>query len=203
MTRLMKHVLWLPFTLMCSLTILLAVSPVQAESGPDPTIAMPPADATVMSSADIIEHAGTLDGKNLTYEGEIIGDIMIRGDHVWINVSDGFNAIGLWITEEQAKNVSLGGKYGLRGDRIRIVGRFNKACAEHGGDYDIHPDTLILLEKGYPIEHPVSPGLVLTAIILFLGAIIVLVLYRRQSHRSLKRWSVKLMMPADSRLRLR
>jgi len=203
MTRLMKQVSWFPFALICSLMILLAVDPVHASSGQDPTIATLPVDTTVISSAEIIEHARDLDGKILTFEGEVIGDIMSRGDHIWINVSDGVNAIGLWITEDQAKHVTVAGKYDLRGDRVRIVGRFNKACPEHGGDYDIHPDTLVLLEKGYPIDHPVKPGLILTAIILFLGALVVLVLYRRQSHRSIDRWSVKLMMPADSRLRLR
>lgn len=203
MTRLMKHVSWFPFALICSLTILLAVDPVHATSSPDPTVATPPVDTTVISSAEIIDHARDLDGKILTYEGEVIGDIMSRGDHLWINVSDGANAIGLWITGDQAKHVSIAGKYDQRGDRIRVVGRFNEACAEHGGDYDIHPDTLVLLEKGCPINHPVKPGLIVTAIVLFLGAVIVLVLYRRQSHRSLDRWSVKLMMPVDSRLRLR
>lgn len=202
MTRLLKHVTWFPFMMICSLTFLLCVSPVMASSGQDLTSARLPADAAVVSSTDIIERAGDLDGKILTYEGEIVGDIMIRGDHVWINVSDGTNAIGLWITEEQAMQVSIGGKYGFRGDRIRVAGRFNKACAEHGGDYDVHPDTLVLLEKGYPIEHPVKPGLILVAIALFLGAILVMILYRRRSRRPIEHWSVRLMMPIGNQLRL-
>lgn len=141
-----------------------------------------------VGSAQIIEEAKELDGKVIVYEGEVIGDIMARGDHVWVNVSDGANAVGIWMSAEQAKALSIPGRYKMRGDMVRITGQFNRACAEHGGDYDIHASAVIKLAAGFPINHPLHLWLVVVSILLSLGAACVLLIYRRKKTLHVSKW---------------
>jgi hypothetical protein len=155
------------------------------------------------SSTEIIEQAKDLNGKTIVYQGEIIGDIMQRDDHLWINVSDGINAIGVWLTVAQASGLSMAGRYGTRGDIVEITGLFSHACPEHGGDYDIHAQSVQKIKAGYPIEHPVNPWIVLSSLSLLIAAVIVLLIYRQQNNPLKEKWLLKLSMPIDNRLRLR
>lgn len=188
---------------LAALLAVLLAAPIHASYDRGNPDIVPSAAGPLKSSTQIIDDARLLDGKIIVYQGEIIGDIMRRDDHVWINVSDGSNAIGIWLTEEQAKDISVAGRYDARGDIVRITGQFNRTCPEHGGDYDIHPLTVTILENGYTIVHPVKPWLVLISVGLLIGAVIVLLAYRQQKRRSVERWTVKMMMPVGSRLRLR
>lgn len=127
-----------------------------------------------ISTTGLIENAKENDLKEVVIEGEIIGDVFYKGDFVWINVSDGDNAIGVWMPEKLAKDLSLPGDYNHDGDFVQITGNFNRACAEHMGETDIHSNNLIVLKKGETVLHPVdmkmlkiAAGISLFAIILF------------------------------------
>lgn len=98
--------------------------------------------AQSISSAELINNAKLYDGKVVTYEGEIIGDIMVRGDYAWINVNDGANAIGIWIKSALVKDIGFTGSYKSVGDGVEITGVFRRACPEHGGDLDIHAQSI-------------------------------------------------------------
>ena len=56
----------------------------------------------------------------IVYAGEVIGDVMVRGDFVWVNINDGENAIGVWLDKELAREIQFTGSYhdqrGLAGD---------------------------------------------------------------------------------------
>ncbi len=121
-------------------------------------------DNTV-SLEELIDHSDLYDGRTVAYEGEAIGNILNRGKYAWINVSDGSNsAIGIYMTEEQADKISLLGHYETVGDRIRIQGIFHEACNEHGGDLDIHAETVEVIEKGRTEKEEVSQSSVLIAV---------------------------------------
>lgn len=124
------------------------------------------ADARPVTSTELIEQAATLSGQEVAFTGEAIGERMIRGSYAWINASDGVNAIGLWMTAEQARQVKSFGSYGFRGDTITVTGVFNRACAEHGGDLDIHATSLSVVMPGEKTPHPVNAGRVAFAIVL-------------------------------------
>jgi len=106
--------------------------------------------AQPVSSGQLISGAKNYDGKSVTYSGEAIGDVMVRGDHAWINVNDGANAIGVWITRDMAKEILTVGDYKHSGDMVEVVGMFNRVCVEHGGDLDIHAQTLHIVSAGSP-----------------------------------------------------
>jgi len=98
--------------------------------------------AQPISSSELINNAKQYDGKLVVYEGEVIGDIMVRADYAWMNVNDGMHAIGIWISGSLLKDIAYTGSYKSRGDEVEIVGVFRRACPEHGGDLDIHAQAI-------------------------------------------------------------
>lgn len=137
-----------------------------------------------VSSTDLIEHARQFDGQEVSFSGETIGDLMIRGDHAWINASDGANAIGLWLPVDQARQVKTFGSYRYRGDKIVVVGVFHRACPEHGGDMDIHVNELTVTAPGEPLTHPLQPFRLVLAALLTALASALYVADRRRGRRA-------------------
>ena len=125
--------------------------------------------AQTVTSTDLIDRAKELDGQTVTFTGEVIGDIMRRGDYAWLNVSDGSNAIGVWVPTAMIGDIQAAGRYAEHGDEVRLTGVFNRACREHGGDLDIHATQVELLEAGYATEHAIEPGRVVLAVVLTLA----------------------------------
>lgn len=140
------------------------------------------AAAQVVTSTEIIEDALTLNGKTVTYRGEVIGDILYRGDHAWINVSDGANAIGCYIPASEADKIENIGRYRIVGDTVELTGIFHRDCPEHGGDLDIHTNTIIVLKKGQEVEDRPSAGLMIAAGALVPCAIAGTILEIRKRH---------------------
>lgn len=104
--------------------------------------------AQPISSRELINNTKGYDGKTIVYAGEVIGDIMQRGNHAWINVYDGENTIGIWVDSSLIKEINYTGSYKSKGDEIEIIGVFRRACPEHGGDLDIHAETLRKIRSG-------------------------------------------------------
>lgn len=108
------------------------------------------------SSAELIEHAKDFDGKTVSFRGEAIGDIMKRGKFAWVNVNDGANALGIWLEAGLASKINYTGSYKTIGDTVLVVGQFNRACLEHGGDLDIHAETLAIIKTGNAVEEKIN-----------------------------------------------
>lgn len=109
-----------------------------------------------VGSNDLIENAQTYDGRQISYSGEVIGDILGAGDYEWLNVSDGANAIGVWIRRDLAHEVKFAGRYAWHGDTIRITGTFHRACPDHGGDFDIHAESIELIRHGHLVDRVIA-----------------------------------------------
>ena len=112
--------------------------------------------AQPISSAELINNAKLYDGKVVNYEGEVIGDIMKRGDYAWINVNDGKNAIGIWINSGLVKDIGYTGSYKSVGDGVEITGVFRRVCPEHGGDLDIHAQSMRKAGAGRYLQEKVN-----------------------------------------------
>jgi len=104
--------------------------------------------AQSISSSELINNAKFYDGKVVAYGGEVIGDIMARGNYAWINVNDGQEAIGVWIDRSLTADISYTGSYKTRGDWVEITGVFNRSCLQHGGDLDIHAQAIRKIKSG-------------------------------------------------------
>jgi hypothetical protein len=115
----------------------------------------PARGAEVYSPAELVPQAVTLDGTMVTMAGEAIGDRM-RGDepdHQWINLLGAGTAVGVYMPSALADQVSVYGDYDHMGDVVEVRGIFNAACDQHGGDLDVHAESLVLLTAGRVRAH--------------------------------------------------
>ncbi len=132
--------------------------------------------AQSISSTELINNAKQYDGKIVHYQGEVIGDIMKRGDHAWININDGQNAIGIWIENSSAKDIVYTGGYKIKGDVLGLTGTFHRACIEHGGDLDIHAQSATKITSGSQIYEELDFNKIKAAVILS-GILLILFLW--------------------------
>lgn len=106
-----------------------------------------------------------LDGQRVTLEGEVVSEALAGGrDHVWLNVLSEGVAIGVWMPETMAAQVTEFGRWSHDGDTVRATGVLNEACDLHGGDLDIHAEELTVIAAGRARSNPVQywklvPGL--------------------------------------------
>lgn len=135
--------------------------------------------AQTTSSSELIKDAKQYDGKNVVYRGEVVGDIMLRGEFAWLNINDGSNAIGIWIKKELINGIQHIGSYQAKGDVLEVSGVFNRSCPEHGGDLDIHAKSMRILRSGASIEHAVNNKEIRVALGLSCIMILVWLLYSR------------------------
>ncbi len=133
-----------------------------------------------VSSGELIEKGAEYDGKAVEYSGEAIGEGMTRGDHGWINVSDGANALGVWVSAAALSSIHAYGTYRTGGDVLRIRGTFHRACAEHGGDMDLHADSVEVLERGSPTPREVPFATLLLAGIFLVTSLVAFLLWRHR-----------------------
>jgi hypothetical protein len=128
--------------------------------------------AQSLSSQELIKNAKDYDGKLITYSGEVVGDLMRRGGFAWVNIHDGENALGVWVNFALCKEINFTGKYETHGDSLEVVGVFHQACVEHGGDLDIHAQSMRKLGNGRMAKDKLNSDKVNASLIL-LGIILV------------------------------
>ena len=138
------------------------------------------ADTMEVSSRRLIEHSKFYDGKEIVYKGEAIVAVMKRGDYGWVNLSDGDNAIGIWCKSSHLEMIKYLGGYDSKGDTVEVTGIFNRACQEHGGDLDIHADTITVKKPGYFITENINGKRVRLVIAIFLVVIALVLIFRKR-----------------------
>jgi hypothetical protein len=142
---------------------------------------VPQCDAYTVSSDELIEKAKDLDGREVTYRGEAVTDILGKGGHSWINVNDGDNAIGIWCGTESLREVRFVGNYKHRGDIVEVEGIFNRACPEHGGELDIHAYKVWVVKRGTLVEEGLDSKIIYLTLIFFFLTLFIIGRYRRRT----------------------
>lgn len=112
--------------------------------------------AQTTTSLDLLNNTKQYDGKVVHYKGEVIGDIMVRGDYAWLNINDGTIAIGIWAPKTMIQDIHCAGNYHKKGDIVEVSGTFHRSCLEHGGDLDIHAIKIKKITSGSLNIHPIS-----------------------------------------------
>lgn len=130
----------------------------------------------------LVENAKLYNGKTITVRGEAIGESMKRGTYSWVNISDGTLPMGIWMDSNDAAQISVYGNYHNTGDLVEVTGTFNRACSEHGGDMDIHAQSVKIVKKGTPTPHPVNKRRIIVSIV----STICIVILLRITYKSLK-----------------
>lgn len=125
----------------------------------------------LVSSQQLIDRAKELDGKNVLYKGEVIGDIMPRGSFVWLNIQEGVNAIGVWAPRDMVKDIRTAGDHTHQGDLVEVEGQFFKDDPNFGGEFYIRATSIKMAEPGHITAHTMSVVKIEIAVILLLGII--------------------------------
>ncbi|MGC8717994.1 MAG: DNA-binding protein [bacterium] len=111
---------------------------------------------TPQSIVDLIEGAKVYDGKIIRIDGEVIGEILNRGEYAWINIYDGSASIGIWGPKELFSKIKFTGDYNTKGDYVEVTGIFRRADPKHGGELDIEALSLKVISVGRKVDHPIS-----------------------------------------------
>lgn len=143
------------------------------------------------NSASLVENANAWNGRIITFTGEAIGEAMVRGKMAWIHLNDdaymwknieegarlgGYNSgHAVWISADLVREIRFFGNFKHEGDVVKIVGTFNAACPQHGGDMDIHASTLEIVRAGHPVHHVINTPRAMVAGVLL---VLALILYR-------------------------
>lgn len=135
-----------------------------------------------ISSSELIKNAKEYDNKLIAYAGEVIGDVMLRGEFAWVNINDGENAVGVWMSAVLAKEIKFTGNYKSRGDRLEVTGVFHRACLEHGGDLDIHLRSLSKVANGRVVKENLNFDKINLSLILF-GALFFIWILTQFKHK--------------------
>ncbi|HWR10492.1 MAG TPA: hypothetical protein VN445_01595 [Rectinemataceae bacterium] len=160
------------------LSFAMAIVPAVAETGTSFLATVP-----ALRAPDLVEKASVYDGVEVKVEGEIIGEVMARGDHSWINILDNGTALGVWLEKNLLPEIAYIGSYEAIGDKVRVTGAMHRACPEHGGDLDIHADTIELIGRGSAISHTLDLRRLGAAAALCVSGAFLAVLWRKRESR--------------------
>ncbi|RPF47348.1 hypothetical protein EDD70_0120 [Hydrogenoanaerobacterium saccharovorans] len=126
------------------------------------------AQVNITNINSLIENAKQLDNSAVTVEGEAVGEPLERGNYCWVNINDGTNAIGVWMKAKDAQQIKMYGDYKNKGDIVRVSGVFRRACKEHGGEADIHNESMQVIKNGYVVKENILVVKLVCAVILTL-----------------------------------
>lgn len=148
-------------------------------------ISSPVSAASAIPINDLIEKSLEYDGQTVSVQGEAIGEVLERGDYAWVNISDGGNAIGIWMTFDDAEKIEFFGDYKNIGDTLLITGVFSRNCTEHGGEVDIHCSTLEILSPGHHVpEFVPSAKIMITTLLAVLALLAVIITFALRKKRT-------------------
>lgn len=125
-----------------------------------------------VNSSTLVEEAKNWNGRKVIFTGEAVGEGMVRGQKCWIHLNDdaymwknieegaklgGYNSgQAIWVDAGLAGKITYYGNYLYEGDIVKVTGTFHSVCRDHGGDMDIHADTLEIVRIGHPVKHIVN-----------------------------------------------
>lgn len=152
------------------------------------------------SSTELVDAPEAWDGLRITFVGEAVCGRMERADGVWLHLNDdaymtmnveegaalgGFNSgMPIWVPSGVVEDVTLFGDHKHQGDICRVRGTFNAACEEHGGDMDIHAESVAVTSPGRRAADPVAAWKPPLVGLLGAAAFSLWVLNRREERRA-------------------
>jgi hypothetical protein len=119
-------------------------------------------DALTASPTSLIERSSAWDGGRFRLQGELIGEpLLVDQNGFWVNLSEEGTAIGVFCPASLSLDPSRlkGGRYGRSGDRIEVEGTLHRLCPEHGGELDLHAQSVRVLTPARDLENPPLAGM--------------------------------------------
>lgn len=122
-----------------------------------------------------------LDGRSITYVGEVVGDVLRRDRGAWLLVNDdayalevgpfgphreqrGFNGgLAIWLPDGLHEVLGEPGRHGRRGDVILVEGTFLRADPSDGGGMSIRASRVEVLAPSIEVTEPFNTPLGIAA----------------------------------------
>lgn len=122
-----------------------------------------------------------LDGRTVTFVGEVVGDVLGRPGGAWVQLNDddyaleigpfgphrerrGFSGgLAVWLPDGLHEGLGEPGRHGRRGDVVLVEGTFLRADPDDGGGLSVRARSLEVLARSVPVEEPLNTPLVLAA----------------------------------------
>jgi hypothetical protein len=122
-----------------------------------------------------------LNGRDVVYVGEVVGDVLRRSGGAWVRINDddyaletgplgphtdlrGFNTgLAVWLPDGLHEQLGAPGRHGRRGDVVRVEGLLMRADPADGGGITIRATSLEVLAPSTPASEPLHVPLVLAA----------------------------------------
>lgn len=141
-----------------------------------------------VSSGQIFRCPAALDGMEVSYAGEVVGDILERSGGAWVQVNDdtyalevgplvghraqnGFNTgLTVWLPDGMHERIGGVGRPAQRGDVILVKGTLLRTDPEDGGGLTIRADEMEIIADTLTIENPLHVPQLIAAIVLALLA---------------------------------
>ncbi len=113
------------------------------------------AEETLTTPDEIIVIDRDLDGSNVVFVGEVIGESLRADDgHRWVNVLGDSTAVGVYVPAAEAATVESFGSYKRSGDVVRVSGVVNVVCEQHAGEFDVHATSFEVVGRGEETARP-------------------------------------------------
>jgi hypothetical protein len=134
-----------------------------------------------ITSAIVFACPRLLAGSEVVYIGEVVGDVLRRTGGAWVQVNDddyalevgpfgahrerrGFSSgLAVWLPDGLHEQLGAPGRYGQRGDVIRVEGVLLRADPDDGGGITVRAERMEVLAASTPVEEPLHVPLVLSA----------------------------------------
>ena len=121
-------------------------------------------DVREISIGQLIKMAKEFDGKTVIIKGEVIGDIMPRGNWAWLNIEDKEGTVGVWLPKTMTSIISFKGDYKHKGDLIAVEGKFQRADSELNGELCVRAQRIEVLQRGEKALRLFRPERIKTAL---------------------------------------
>ena len=138
----------------------------------------------LVSIAELASGGPDFDDGKYQFSGEVVGDILDAGaGYMWVTVSDGDNALSIYMKDSDAALVQRLGGYGVEGTTLLISGTFHLSCDVHDGETDIHASSASILRSGFDREEIVDPNRLKVAVGLLVLALLLIFINWRLRER--------------------
>ena len=137
----------------------------------------------LISLREVFDKPGSFEGREIAFEGEVVGDFMSEGEGFWVNVRDGNYFIGVFISAGDRARIKKLGRYRVTGDRVKVSGIFYQHCREHIGENDVHANVLEIVRAGEDQDEEIDPVKVIVSFALGMVTILFLVYSHRREPR--------------------
>jgi len=124
-----------------------------------------------------------LDGREVLYLGEVVGDVLRREGGAWAQINDdpyalevgpfgphrtrrGFSSgLAVWLPDGLHEQLGAPGRHGSRGAIVRVEGTLLRADPADGGGLNVRAERLEILTPAVPVDEPLNRPLIVSAAI--------------------------------------